>query len=193
MAVNTPMENRPGSVGQLLTGIEYYIEPVEGLEQGGRLIISGPNVMKGHLFHGGDGELTPPWTQARGSGWYDTGDIVTVDGEGFVHILGRAKRFANIGGEMVSLRSVEELATAICPDNQHAAVTTTDVRKGEQIVLVTENNGIDRKSLVAAARKFGFSELIIPRRILYAEEIPLLGSGKFDYRELNNIVKNEDV
>jgi len=189
VAVNTPMGNRPGSVGQLLTAIDYYLEPVDGIEEGGRLVIRGPNVMQGYLFHGGEGEIAPPWTEARGGGWYDTGDIVTVDDEGFVFILGRAKRFANIGGEMVSLGGVEELAGSVSPEKLHAAITITDPRKGEQIVLVTEEQALDRKSLVIAARTNGVSELAIPRQIMRVDEIPLLGSGKFDYRKITELVK----
>ncbi len=181
ISVNTPMHNRTGTVGRLLTGIEHYLEPVEGLEEGGRLVIRGPNVMKGYLFHGAD-EIGPPWTEARGAGWYDTGDVVTVDGDGFVSIIGRVKRFAKLGGEMVSLAAVEELASRAWPDAVHAAVTLSDARKGEQIVLLTEQADAERKRLVEAARRGGYSELMVPRRVVPVESVPLLGSGKIDYR-----------
>lgn len=181
ISVNTPMHNRTGTVGRLLTGIEHYLEPVEGLEEGGRLVIRGPNVMKGYLFHGAD-EIAPPWTEARGAGWYDTDDVVTVDEDGFVSIIGRVKRFAKLGGEMVSLAAVEELASRAWPDAVHAAVTLSDARKGEQIVLLTEQADAERKRLVEAARRGGYSELMVPRRVVPVESVPLLGSGKIDYR-----------
>ena len=188
LAVNTPMENRPGSVGQLLTAVDYYLEPVEGIAEGGRLVVSGPNVMRGYLFHGSEGELVSPWTEQRGSGWYDTGDICTVDDDGCVVIVGRAKRFAKIAGEMVSLTGVEELATVTWPEGLHAATTIADSRKGEQIVLLTDHADALRKPLIETARKTGVSEITIPRHIISVDEVPVLGTGKFDYRAINELV-----
>src|SRR5690606_12191471 len=110
IAVNHPRAHMSGTVGQLLVHIDHYLAPVSGIADGGELVVHGPNVMLGYLFHGSDGAILPPWTAARGAGWYATGDIVTVDTNGYVSIRGRAKRFAKIGGEMVSLAAVEELA-----------------------------------------------------------------------------------
>ena len=110
LSLNTPMYYRSGTVGRLLPGIEHRLEPVAGLDRGGRLWVKGPNVMLGYLRYEQPGVLEPPE-----DGWYDTGDIVDLDAEGFVTILGRAKRFAKIGGEMVSLGAVEEFTTAPAP------------------------------------------------------------------------------
>jgi acyl-[acyl-carrier-protein]-phospholipid O-acyltransferase/long-chain-fatty-acid--[acyl-carrier-protein] ligase len=186
VAVNSLNGNKPGTVGELLTGMEYYLAPVAGIAEGGRLVIRGPNVMRGYLFHGNEGQLTPPATE-RGPGWYDTGDIVRIDADGFITILGRAKRFAKIGGEMVSLSAVEELAIATWPDIVHAAVALPDARKGEQIVLLTEQPGADRKALVETARRLGVSELAIPRVVQVVERVPLLGTGKLDYRAVSEL------
>ena len=118
LAANTPIDMRAGTVGRFLPGIEYALDPVPGVE-GGRLSVRGPNVMLGYLKHDKPGVIQPPATE-RGAGWYDTGDIVTIDADGFVTIQGRAKRFAKIGGEMISLAAVEELAARAWPDAQHA-------------------------------------------------------------------------
>jgi acyl-[acyl-carrier-protein]-phospholipid O-acyltransferase/long-chain-fatty-acid--[acyl-carrier-protein] ligase len=180
LATNTAMEYRTGSVGRLLPGIEHYLEAVTGLERGGRFCVRGPNVMLGYLRHERPGRLEPPHT-ARGEGWYDTGDIVTIDPEGFVTVEGRAKRFAKVGGEMVSLAVVERLASRAWPDHQHAAVTVPDPRRGEQVVLVTEHAGARRQDLLPAAQAEGLSELHLPRKIVRVDALPLLGAGKADY------------
>ncbi len=189
IAVNTPMASKPETVGQLLARMESYIEPVDGIARGGRLVVRGPNVMRGYLFHGGDGEHYPPSTD-RGQGWYDTGDIVEVDANGFISIVGRHKRFAKIGGEMISLLQTEELAQIAWPDHAHAAVALPDPRKGEQIIVLSEYPECDRSDLVSAAKRTGAPELSIPKRVVYCETIPLLGSGKIDYPALRELAKS---
>lgn len=188
IAVNTPMGNKPDTVGLLLAKMEHYIEPVDGIASGGRLVVRGPNVMRGYLFHGADGDYYPPSTD-QGQGWYDTGDIVTVDDEGFISIVGRHKRFAKIGGEMVSLLQAEELATHAWPELAHAAVALPDSRKGEQIILLSEEPTCERSSLVSAAKSLGVAELAIPKRVIHCDVIPLLGSGKVDYPALRDTAK----
>src|SRR5262249_51834550 len=105
LALNTPMFNRFGTVGRLLPGMGARVEKVEGVDEGGRLFVKGPNVMLGYLRAENPGVLDMP-----PEGWHDTGDIVTIDAQGFITIRGRAKRFAKIGGEMISLAAVEALA-----------------------------------------------------------------------------------
>ncbi len=180
LAVNTPMEHSPGSVGRLLPGIEAHLEPVAGVETGGRLHVRGPNIMLGYLLAGRPGELLPP-ASTRGPGWYDTGDIVDFDEYGFLSIKGRAKRFAKIGGEMVSLAAAEELAAAAWPEATHAVVSLPDVQKGEQLVLVTDRVGADRAGLLAIAKARGIAEINVPRGILVTRQVPVLGTGKIDY------------
>ncbi|MGI9482944.1 MAG: AMP-binding protein, partial [Hyphomicrobiales bacterium] len=176
LALNTPMHNKPGTVGRLLPGIQYRIEPVEGIDEGGRLFVRGPNVMSGYVKTSKPGELEPP-----PDGWYDTGDIVSEDDEGFIKILGRAKRFAKIAGEMVPLGAVEAAVAAHWPDHGHVIVKMPDARKGEKLLLVTSNEKADRKSLSDLMKKSGLPELWVPWEILHVDEIPLLGSGKTDY------------
>jgi len=179
VAVNVPMACRIGSVGQLLPGIEYEIEPVPGIEAGGALHVKGPNVMKGYFLFDQPGVIQQP--DSKGAGWYSTGDIVERDADGFVHIRGRLKRFAKIAGEMISLEVVEKNATAAAPGFAHAASTRSDAAKGEALVLFTTAPELTREQLVLVARTAGSPELSVPRIIRHVEAIPLLGSGKTDY------------
>ncbi len=192
LAINTPMEYRSGSVGRLLPGIEWYLDPVPGLPDGGRLCVRGPNVMLGYLRSGANGQPTPPST-VRGAGWYDTGDLVRIDTDGFVWILGRAKRFAKIGGEMVSLAAVEELILRTWPRTRHAVVSLPDAQTGEQLVLLTEHYAATRQALVARARLEGVSSLMLPKTILCVHMIPLLANGKVDYPAAHALAEKELV
>ena len=176
LATNTPMHFKPGTVGRLLPGIEARLEPVDGIHDGGRLVVSGPNVMLGYLREDAPGVLGPP-----AGGWYDTGDIVSLDPEGFVTIKGRAKRFAKIAGEMVSLAAVEAQASRLWPDYRHAALAFPDPRKGEQVVLLTDNPAGTAEVLLADAHAHGIAEVMVPRAVVPVREIPLLGTGKVDY------------
>jgi len=185
LSTNTPMHYRAGTVGRFLPGITYDLEPVPGVERGGRLVVQGPNVMLGYLKEDAPGELQPPE-----DGRYDTGDIVSLDAEGFVTIEGRAKRFAKIAGEMVSLTAVEGLAAAAWPDTMNAAVSIPDDRKGEQIVLLTDNPAGDRSALLKHAQSKGVPELYIPRTVKVVDAVPVLGTGKTDYVSAQALANN---
>ena len=176
VAVNHPDRNRPGTVGQMLPGMEWRIDPVEGIHEGGRLFLRGPNVMRGYLSADDPQSIEP-----LVGGWHDTGDIVDIDKDGYVAILGRVKRFAKIGGEMVSLTAVEGLASAVWPDSRHAVVSIPDSRKGEKLVLVTDRNDADVARLAEWARSHGAPELAVPKKIMRVAEVPVLGTGKTDY------------
>jgi acyl-[acyl-carrier-protein]-phospholipid O-acyltransferase / long-chain-fatty-acid--[acyl-carrier-protein] ligase len=175
-AANQPGAMRPGTVGRLMAGMQARLEPVEGIPHAGRLFLKGPNVMLGYIRPENPGVIEP----VQG-GWHDTGDVVSIDEEGFISIKGRMKRFAKVGGETVSLAVVENCASAVWPDFCHAAVAFPDGRKGEQITLVTTNPEAQRIELVGWAQNHGVSELAIPRRIIHVKEIPVLGTGKTDY------------
>lgn len=184
LACNIPTDNRHGTVGRLLPLIEHRLVPVEGIHDGGKLVVRGPNVMLGYMHASAPGEVQPPE-----EGWHDTGDIVDVDPDGFVTIKGRAKRFAKIGGEMISLAAVETLASTLWPGATHVAVALPDARKGEQIVLITDKPDADRSEFIASAKEQGAAELQIPRAILVVGSIPVLGSGKIDYPAATEVVK----
>jgi acyl-[acyl-carrier-protein]-phospholipid O-acyltransferase/long-chain-fatty-acid--[acyl-carrier-protein] ligase len=188
LAINTALANRYGSVGRFLPGVEWKLESVPGVADAGRLHVRGPNVMLGYLLNAQPGVLVPPQS-SQGSGWYDTGDIVSIDAEGFVTIRGRAKRFAKIGGEMISLTAVEALAGKVWSDAQHAVVTLPDAQKGEQLVLVTTQTDAARAALSEQARKDGIGELNVPRRIIAVKQMPLLGTGKVDYNGVQALVQ----
>ncbi|MCX5496941.1 AMP-binding protein [Kaistia dalseonensis] len=184
ISANTPLYHRDGTVGRLLPGMSYRIEPVAGLDEGGRFWITGPNVMQGYLRDSAPGKL-----ERTPDGWHDTGDIVSVDAEGYITIRGRAKRFAKIGGEMISLAAVEAYASQVWPDNIHAVVAVPDERKGEQLVLVTDRVDPDREALVGSARLHGIPEIMVPKRIVTVEALPMLGTGKTDYPAIIEIAK----
>jgi acyl-[acyl-carrier-protein]-phospholipid O-acyltransferase/long-chain-fatty-acid--[acyl-carrier-protein] ligase len=190
MAANTPMNYRAGSPGRLLPGIEVRLEPVPGVVEGGRLHVRGPNVMVGYLLADQPGKIVPP-SSMYGPGWYDTGDIVRLDADGYLHIQGRAKRFAKIGGEMISLAAVEELATRTWPAAQHAVISLPDPQKGEQLVLLTTHPAADRKDLLTQARSDGAGELGIPRRLVVTKSLPVLGTGKTDYVAVRALIEQE--
>ena len=173
IAVNKPTDNRRGTVGGLLPGMEIKLEKVEGIPGGGRLYVRGPNVMAGYLTENG---LEPP-----PGGWHDTGDVVDITDDNWINILGRVKRFAKIGGEMVSLTAAEDIATAVWPDSRHAVIAMPDPKKGERLVLVTDRRDADPGPLVAHAQTIGAPELAVPRKIIRVTEIPVLGTGKTDY------------
>lgn len=185
LAVNSAMHFKPGTVGRMLTGIERRLEDVPGITDGKRLYVRGPNVMLGYLLADNPGVLKPPV-----EGWHDTGDIVDIDAEGYIKILGRAKRFAKIAGEMISLTAVEAMAKAVYPAAEHAAVTLPDPKKGEQIILVTTHAQPDRADLLAYASQNGISELGVPRKLITIDKMLVLGTGKTDYVSLQDWVKS---
>ena len=160
LAMNSPMQCQAGDRRAPHAGHRPRLEPVPGIDTGGRLVVSGPNVMSGYLKADRPGELQPPE-----GGWYDTGDIVSIDDDGFVTIQGRVKRFAKIGGEMISLAAVETWVARLWPDEAHAVTNLPDPKKGEQLVLVTAHQGARREDLTAFARTQGIAELAVPRAI----------------------------
>jgi acyl-[acyl-carrier-protein]-phospholipid O-acyltransferase/long-chain-fatty-acid--[acyl-carrier-protein] ligase len=184
LAMNTAMHNRPGTVGRLLPGIEHRLTPVPGVAVGGVLSVRGPNVMLGYIRASAPGVLEPPE-----DGWYETGDIVDIDAQGFVSITGRVKRFAKIAGEMVSMAAVEALVASLWPDSHHAVLAVADARRGEQLLLVTTRPGASVREIQAEARARGAAEITVPRGVLVVGAIPMLGTGKVDYPAVQRLVE----
>lgn len=203
LSVNTLANRREGSVGRLVPGVEYRLQEVPGIteEHTGLLWVRGDNIMMGYMRPDGNGVLEPPScpdfairdetgrVTDDGSGWYDTGDIVHVDEDGFVCIRGRAKRFAKVGGEMVSLAAVEEALKEIWPDSPLGVVAVPDPKKGEQLALIIAVDNVTTSRIAAHFASRGLSPLWTPRRIVCVKQAPLLGSGKFDYRTARELAE----
>jgi acyl-[acyl-carrier-protein]-phospholipid O-acyltransferase/long-chain-fatty-acid--[acyl-carrier-protein] ligase len=183
LALNTPMFNKFGAVGRILPGMEARLDKVEGVEEGGRLVVRGPNVMLGYLKTDRPGVLEPP-----PDGWHDTGDIVTIDAQGFVTIKGRAKRFAKVGGEMISLAAVEALAGDLWPQHQCAVLAAPDARKGERLILATQKKDASRAEFMTFAKQQHAADLMIPSEVMIFDSLPMLGSGKVDLIALAKLV-----
>lgn len=187
ISANNRIFNRFGSIGKLLPKIEYKIEKVDGIEKGGELVIRGPNIMSGYIMPDNPGVLVP-----LKDGWYHTGDVVEIDEIGFVYIKDRIKRFAKIGGEMVSLNAVDEMVRrAYEKDGEeysYGIVAVPHESKGEQIVLVTNNRKVTQECLHSYIKANAMSELYLPRVILFRDHLPVFATGKAD-----NVTLKKDV
>ncbi|MDD3529600.1 MAG: AMP-binding protein [Gallionellaceae bacterium] len=186
LSFNTPADNRRGSVGRLLPGIESRLLAVPGIAVGGELHVRGRNLMSGYYRYERPGVLEPPRSEV-GPGWYNTGDVMDVDPDGFLSVVGRLRRFAKVAGEMVSLEVVEDIARAASAEAMHAATSVADLGRGEAIVLYTTDSDLTREQLAAAAQGLGYPEIAVPRRIQVVDSLPLLGSGKVDYVRLHSM------
>jgi acyl-[acyl-carrier-protein]-phospholipid O-acyltransferase/long-chain-fatty-acid--[acyl-carrier-protein] ligase len=184
-SVNTPMYHKAGTVGRFMPSMEYKLEPIPGIEDAGQLHVKGPNIMLGYLLADNPGKLVLP-ESIYGKGWYNTGDIVHVDDEGYISIRGRSKRFAKVSGEMVSLTAVEQLATNAWPSAIHAATSIPDARKGELVILLTTQK--DATTYYLSAASPGVAAISLPKKILVVDTIPLLASGKINYPAVTELV-----
>jgi acyl-[acyl-carrier-protein]-phospholipid O-acyltransferase/long-chain-fatty-acid--[acyl-carrier-protein] ligase len=186
ITVNTPINPRFGSAGRFMPGMEYKFEPVEGVAEGGRLWVRGSNIMRGYL----NAEANEKFLAC--GGWYDTGDIARVDEDGFLHILGRLKRFAKVSGEMVSLAAAEEALAGAFPQYglrfQIAVLARPDADRGESLMAVCNEQKLQLEEVRAAIKAKGLSNLYVPREIKYMRDIPKLGTGKVDHRELQKTI-----
>ena len=183
LTCNTPMHNKKGSVGRLLPGIDHRLIPAEGIKQGGRLEVKGANIMRGYYMYEEPAVLKPPV-----EGWHDTGDIVEIDQQGFVTIKGRAKRFAKIAGEMVSLAALENIVGSLWPDHLHAVIAVSDEKKGEKLVLVTDSTA-DRETISKRIKAQKLPDLLLPKIIIEVDEVPIMGTGKIDYTSVKALVE----
>lgn len=186
VTANTPIAPKHGSAGRFLPRIEHRLEPVEGVSEGGRLHVRGPNVMKGYLNADANEHFRTL------AGWYDTGDIGKIDEEAFLFILGRLKRFAKVSGEMVSLTAVEEALAGAFPQHglrcQVAVISRPDPDKGEVLIAVTNEPKLRLEEIRAVLREKALPNIAAPRELKFLKEIPKLGTGKTNHRELEKVV-----
>lgn len=189
VCANNHIFNRFGSIGKLLPKIQHKLLPVDGIEKGGELCVKGPNVMMGYIMPDNPGKLVP-----LKDGWYHTGDVVEIDDIGFVYIRDRIKRFAKVGGEMVSLNAVlETVVKAFEKDGEfdYGVVAVPHETKGEQVVLVTTNKKVTSERLHTYIKQNGLPELYLPRAILFHKELPTFATGKADNVTLKKQVMEE--
>ena len=178
ISVNTYDNYKIGSVGKFIPGIEYKLEKLDGYDNGGLLYIKGKNIISNYLG------------RTETFDWYNTGDIVNVDEDGYLFIIGRLKRFAKIAGEMISLSQVEEFPKKIWPENNSAICSVRNPKKGESLVLLTDNKSANLKLVIDSMRSAGLSNLYIPKELKIIDEFPILGSGKLDLKKLQEIAES---
>ena len=189
ISINNAIEHEYGTVGRVLPGIEYKLIPVEGIDSKsgtvGRLYVKGKNVMTGYLKN----DKANNKYLVEDQGWYDTGDMVEITEDGFLKIVGRLKRFSKISGEMVSLTAVEEALIREFGDRKEIAVmAVADERKGEKLIIVTNNKELDARTARDKLKARGFSDLACPKDVRFLKEIPKLGTGKVDYVKLKELL-----
>ncbi|WP_353948367.1 AMP-binding protein [Sporolactobacillus sp. Y61] len=184
ISLNTAQHHKEGTVGRLVPLMEARISKVEGVNEGGNLLLKGPNVMKGYLIHG---KGFVPCGE-----WYNTGDIAEIDKDGYIRIISRLKRFAKIAAEMISLNKVEELALECFGESVFYAVSIPDKRRGEKIILFTTKEDVPVRKFKKFIKDKKMSLLYIPSEIKHIDEVPLLGSGKPNYWVLEKLAKKEE-
>ncbi len=184
VSVNTYESFKLGSVGKLLPGINYKIEKIDGYEEGGLLFLKGKNIMLGYQLD--DSQKLSGVID----GWYNTGDVAKIDDEGYLFILGRLKRFAKIAGEMISLAQVEDIPKKEWPDNRSVVCAIKDSAKGEALILITDNKMAKLETIIDIMKNSGFSSLYYPKKIKIIDEFPILGSGKINFKKLQEIAEN---
>ncbi len=188
IAANTAMAHRKNSVGRILPGLETELVPVPGIEGAGRLVVRADNVMLGYLRVDNPGVVEIPPTSGN-KRVYDTGDIAEIDNKGFLYLRGRAKRFAKLAGEMISLDTVEQMAIHASPQFRHAVISTVDARKGEALHLFTTDEELTRKVLQQASKDLGIPKLAVPKNIHVVDDIPVFASGKTNYPVLMELLE----
>jgi acyl-[acyl-carrier-protein]-phospholipid O-acyltransferase/long-chain-fatty-acid--[acyl-carrier-protein] ligase len=191
ISMNTPLHCKHNTAGRIMPGISWKLEKVPGISSGKKMLINGPNIMLGYLKTDNPGIIQPPTFMIDGKlehGWYDTGDIVEVDEDHYVTIKGRFKRFAKIAGEMVSLPAIEEAINVLWPQFQNAAISISDPRKGEAVVIVTTNPEPLREDVANYFHQNGYAEILCPKKLIFMKEIPVLGTGKIDYVSIQEAV-----
>ncbi|MEI8346102.1 MAG: AMP-binding protein, partial [Pseudomonadota bacterium] len=193
VTLNNPDHPMIGSLGKVLQSMEYCVVHPESIPmqknppgEKGLLLVRGPNVFSGYLNH-----PTSPFVELSGKKWYNTGDLVTEDDKGIITFVGRLKRFIKMGGEMISLVAIEEALSKHYPANDDGpsiaveSIDNDNTSNPELILFTTQD--VTREQVNQQIRSEGLSGLYNIRRIIKKEKIPLLGTGKTDYRQLKDL------
>ena len=194
ISVNSHEFNRPGSTGRVIPGVQVRIENFETGEECatrevGKIMVKGDSVMKGYYD---DPELT---ANALKDGWYDTGDMGFFDEENYLWHAGRFKRFAKVGGEMVSLVKVENTLEKCLPEGVSCCVVEVmDEKKGSYIVATVSQEV--NKTEILRKMMDELPIIALPRQFIVISELPMMSTGKIDFRTVTGmvqeIVKNSD-
>ncbi|HUW93731.1 MAG TPA: AMP-binding protein [Bacteroidales bacterium] len=187
ISVNSHEFNRPGSTGRVIPNVEVRIENFETgeeckIKEVGKILVKGDLVMKGYYD---DPELT---ADALVDGWYNTGDMGYFDEDGYLFHAGRFKRFAKIGGEMVSLVKVENTLEKFLPAGVSCCVIEIfDEKKGSEIIA-TVTQEVHKIEIL---RKMGneLPNIALPRQFIVIKELPMMSTGKIDFRSVTKLVQ----
>ncbi|MGE5783695.1 MAG: AMP-binding protein, partial [Myxococcales bacterium] len=188
ISANRPGREQPGTIGELFPSVEGVLVDPDTMQrvaagERGMLIVRGPSVFSGYLAY--DGEQ--PFVEFEGRTWYRTGDLVKYRSGGVLEFVGRLKRFVKIGGEMISLPAIESVLERAFPstddEGPSLAVAATSGRDQSELVLFS-TKPIEREEANRKLRDAGLSPLHHVRRVITLDAIPLLGTGKTDYRAL---------
>lgn len=188
IAFNDPDGHKPTSVGRLVGGSDYALVPVDGIGDGkskdsiGELYVRGPHVMEGYIHPGDNGRVTVPE-----EGWHKTGDIVSMDPDGYLFIKGRLSRFIKFKGEKVPLSVCENVAKSLWPDASHGAGKCQDKKQNETIILFTTEKDANLTDLKAEMKRQNYPLRHLPGKLVVVEAVPLLGNGKQDLKGLDSL------
>jgi long-chain-fatty-acid--[acyl-carrier-protein] ligase len=195
VASNTVAANRPNTLGKPLPGVDVLVVDLETdqplpANRMGMLLVSGPTVFPGYIAYDGPS----PFQERDGKRWYITGDLVQIDDDGFLHFDGRLKRFLKAGGEMISLPALEAPFVHIYPptkDGPRVAVEGVETESGRRIVLFT-TEPITLREANARLLEAGFRGVMRLDEVRQVERIPVLGTGKTDYKALRALIENKN-
>ncbi|MBN2326085.1 MAG: MFS transporter [Candidatus Omnitrophica bacterium] len=181
---------KPGTVGHSLPGVAVRVVDLESGKRlppntEGLLLVHGPNVMRGYWRRA---DLT---AEAMRDGWYNTGDIASVDEDGFITITDRLSRFSKIGGEMVPHVKIEEAIQNLIGDGNCAVASIPDEAKGERLTVLLSDVDLPVKEISRRLKESGLPPLWIPKPddMFVVDEIPSLASGKRDLGEIKRMAQ----